>query len=107
MGQHTTREALEANIHTVENLIQEYNAHWLQHKHLMSAFAALVMALIFTGMLVKSIELYLWGLCGILLVVYVGLMVWRTRRAAQLNVLMAAAHEAFKEYEKGRRKRKK
>ncbi len=107
MEQQNTRESLESVIRTVEEQIKEFNAHWLNHKHIMSACAATIMALIFIGMLIKSIELYLWGLSGVLVLVFICAMVWRNREADRLNTLMMTAQDALKAYEKGRRKKKK
>lgn len=98
------RDSLEADISRIEDEIRLFNTHWLNHKHIISAFAVIIMAFIFLGMLVPSIELYLWGMCGVLGVVFVGVMAWRSRKAGQLNEAMEAAQKALKEYERSRRK---
>jgi len=98
------RDSLQADIRRIEEAIKRFNTHWLNYRHIVSAFAVVIMALIFAGMLVPSIELHLWGLCGMLAVAFVGVMAWRSRRAGLLNKAMEAAQKAFKDYERSRRK---
>lgn len=98
------REKFEDDIRFLEQQITIFNSHWLNHKHIMPAFAAVIMALIFLGMLVKSIELYLWAAVGGLCISFVCAMVWRTREADRLNNAMEVEQKAFKEYERSRRK---
>jgi len=104
MAEHNQRERLEADIRGMDDQIKEFNAHWLNHRHIMSAFAAIILALILTGMFLKTVELYLWGFGGILMICFVGVMIWRTKEAERLNIEMEAAQKAFKDYERGRRK---
>ncbi|QJB55117.1 hypothetical protein [Pseudodesulfovibrio sp. zrk46] len=101
-----TRERLEADIATAQDQILAFNAHWLNHKHLTSAVGAAVMAFIFTGMLVPPAEIVMWVLCGALVAAFAGVLVWRGKKADALNEQMATAQKAFKEYERGRRKKK-
>lgn len=101
------REHLEAEIQRIEAEIKEFNAHFLNQKNIQNACAAVIMAFIFTGMLVKEIEMYLWASSGGLVVFYVGIMLWRNRMSAKLNSEMEAAQAAWKEYQRGRRKKMK
>ncbi len=102
-----TRNGLEADIQAINEEIEEFNAHWLNNKNIMNSCAAVIMAFIFTGMIFKSIEMYLWASsCG-LVVCLVGIMLWRNWKSTSLNDKMEAAQSAFKEYKKGRGKRKK
>lgn len=100
------RQQLEADMADVNRRIEAFNSHWLNHKHLVNAFAVVIMAFIFLGMLVKSIELYMWILCGVAFVALVAVMGYRSRQARMLNAEMEAAQAAWKEYERGRRKKK-
>lgn len=106
-GKKNKREVLEAEISRVQKDIADFNSHWLNHKHIISAFAVFLMALIFAGMLIPSVELLMWKLCGGATLFFIGAMLWRTQVAKRLNSEMEAAQEAFKEYERGRRKKKK
>lgn len=101
-----TADTLKEDIHQIGERIEAYNAHFLNHKHLVNGFAVLIMALIFLGMLVTTIELYLWGLCGVLIAAFIAIMVYRGRLAKRLDAEMAAAQKALKEYERGRRRKK-
>lgn len=100
-----TRETLEANIRDVEKRIASFNSHWLNHKHITSAFAVFIMAVIFTGMLIPAIELTVWRVCGGSILFFIGIMLWRTRQAKLLNKEMEAGQQAFKKYERSRRKK--
>ena len=101
-----TRDKLEANIATAQEQILAFNNHWLNHKHLINGFAVCVMGLIFLGMLIESIALYMWILCGIMVIALVCVMAWRGKQATLLNELMETAQRDFKEYERSRRKKK-
>lgn len=101
------RERLEANIEEIGQRISAFNNHILNHKHLVSASGVLIMALIFLGMLVPSIEMAAWILCGIFVVALVGTMAYRERQAKMLDAEMAVAQDEMKAYEKGRRKKRK
>lgn len=105
-GRTVNSDSLKAAIADVNERIEAYNSHILNHKHLVSAFGVVIMALIFLGMLVPSIEMALWGLCGMLIVAFIATMAYRTRLAKQLDAEMIAAQKALKEYERGRRKKK-
>lgn len=98
------RERLEADIQSVEQEIRDFNDHWLGHKHLFPASAAVIMGLIFLGMLLPDIELYLWAGCGVVVLLMVGIRFWRSKEADRLNASMQTAHKAFKAYERSRRK---
>lgn len=97
---------LAAAVENAQQRIEVFSSHWLSHKHIVSAFGVVVMALIFLGMLVPSIEIAAWALCGVLVVVFIGIMVWRDRQAKQLNFEMEAAQKALKDYMRTRRKKK-
>lgn len=101
-----TREQLEAEINAISEEILKFNKHLLNHRYLRSGFAVVLMALIFTGMLVKPIEIYMWGLVGGLILTLIGSIGWRNKRAEDLNARMNGAKDALKKYERGRRKKK-
>jgi len=100
------RECLEADIEAAQQNIHAFNTHLLNHKHLLNAFAVVIMGLIFLGMLVASIAVYLWALCGTLIIALIVIMWRRGKLAKQLDLEMEAAQKAFKEYERSRRKKK-
>ncbi|WP_319542580.1 hypothetical protein [uncultured Pseudodesulfovibrio sp.] len=106
MEEMNKRERTEATIKDVEELIRIFNKHWLNHRNILPAFAVSLMTLIFLGMLVPIIMVPVWILGGVYVVAFVGAMCWRSRRADALNEKMEAAHKAFKDYERGRRKKK-
>lgn len=97
--------ALTAKVEAVQEEINAFNSHILNHKHITSAFAALIMAFIFLGMLIKSIELYFWGLVGVSVVVFIGIMFWRGKQADRLNAEMDVAMKALKKRQRERRKK--
>lgn len=88
-----------------EKKIEAFNSHWLNHEHLVSGFAVMVMALIFLGMLIPSLEIAVWSLCGVLTIFLVGIMVWRTRVANGLNEQMESIQQAIKVKRRSRRKK--
>lgn len=96
----------EQDVVNVQRKIDEFTSHWLNHKYLFPGFAVVVMGLIFLGMLVPSIVIAAWVLCGILFVSFAGAMIWKDRLARQLNAAMESAQIALKEYEKQKRRKK-
>ncbi|SOB59875.1 protein of unknown function [Pseudodesulfovibrio profundus] len=89
----------------IEKQIAAFNSHWLNHEHLVSGFAVLVMALIFLGMLIPSLEITVWSLCGIQTVTLAGVMVWRRKIANDLNEQMQSIQQAIKVKKRSRRKK--
>nr|WP_321255891.1 hypothetical protein [uncultured Pseudodesulfovibrio sp.] len=106
MEEMNKRERAEADIKDAEERIRLFNKHWLNHRNILPAFAVSLMVLIFLGMLVPIIMVPVWILGGVYVAVFVGAMYWRSRRADTLNEEMEAVQKAFKEYERGRRKKK-
>jgi len=106
MEEMNKRERAEADIKDVEERIRVFNKHWLNHRNILPAFAVSLMVLIFLGMLVPVLTVPVWILGGVYVVAFVGAMYWRSRRADTLNEEMEAVQKAFKEYERGRRKKK-
>jgi len=100
------REELARKVEDVRERIEAYNGHWLNHKHLVSAFGVLIMAFIFTGMLFRSIEDVMWLLCGVCLFALVTVMLWRSRLAGRLNAEMAEAQAALKAHERERKRKR-
>lgn len=100
-------DSLTAEIQRIQQEITAFNTHWLNHKHLVNGFAVMIMAFIFLGMLVTTIELIMWSLCGVSVVALICVMAYRSQKATKLNAGMETARKALKEYERGRRKKKK
>lgn len=98
--------APERDVADIQEKINDFSSHWLNHRFLFPGFSAAIMGLIFLGMLVPAVEMVAWVFCGALLASFIGAMLWKDHLARQLNGAMEAAQIALKEYEKQKRRKK-
>lgn len=101
------REQLLADIENTQQEIETFNSHILNHKHFFSAVGAGILILLYLGMVEPRITMYVWGFIGTIFVILAGVTYWKKNQAERLNAQLDSAQKAFKEYEKGRRKKRK
>jgi len=100
------RESLLADIESAEQKIEAFNAHIFNHKHIFPGAAVATLILLYLGMIEPRVIIYTWSMIAILIICLVGITFWKRREAEFLNEQLEATKLAFKEYEKGRRKKK-
>jgi len=100
------RATLLAELEDAERAIEAFNGHILNHKHMYPGLAAAILIMLYLGMVEPLIQFYIWGMIGTLFVILAGVTYWKRAEADKLNARLEAAQLAFKEYERGRRKKK-
>jgi len=100
------RTSLLADITEAEQKIEAFNNHILNHKHMYPGIAAAILIMLYLGMVEPHIQMHIWGMIGTLFIILGGATWWKRREADKLNAALEAAELAFKEYEKGRRKKR-
>lgn len=105
-GNGSLRETLLADIENAEQQVEAFNSNILNHKHIFPGSAAALLIMLYLGMIEPRIQYHTWGMIGALIIALAAVTFWKRRQAEILNARLDAAKLAFKEYEKGRRKKK-
>lgn len=100
------RTALLAEIEAAEKANEAFNASLLNHKQLYPGAAIAFLILLYLGMIEPLAQTTAWVMIGLLAVALVGITFWKRRQADILNARLEAANQAFKEYERSRRKKR-
>ena len=101
------RATLLAELKTAEEATEDFNASLFNHKHLFPGAAIALLILLYLGMIEPAAQFYTWVMIGLLFVGLAYITFWKRREAERLNTRLEAAQKAFKEYERGRRRKKK